>query len=224
MFQFSAVAEAVADLCRGAARLRNDTDGTDLVSLGSNRIFAVGDQVEVSDCFGQRELRTVVATSGLHSVRLDGPISGMYLVGNRASVRLVGDVVPALAWVNRGVPELLPELTAARFPCAIVAPRQLVQSDENATNRAVSQDYTVDVYYIRARRGAEAEETALLEEVGKLFNIIMSDPYLGGTCWHSRVDTVAHDREIEQELRERGTAVRCMRLAVRGRALAVCPE
>ena len=96
----------------------------------------------------------------------------------------------------------------------MVEPRRLVQPMNGGTNRAVTQTHWNSVYYVRHRVDGEEQEAELLGEVRALFNLLMSDPYLGGTCWHSQVSNVDYAPEVERELQGRGAAVRVVRLDV----------
>ena len=214
MFEFKEITDAVVRLCQGAVRLKDDYVGGDTIQVGSNCLFFAGDEVEISCGTEQKEIRRVLITQGLETIQLDGPLSGTYTVDAGAQIRLISDELPTLNQVVTGVPETLFELSAGRLPCVVIAPQKLEQSSQGGTNRSMLQEYELAITYLRARRGTEAEENAFLNEVGKLFNLLMSDPYLGGQCWHSWVRCAEHDRQLEQALRERGNAVRCMKLSL----------
>ena len=220
MYHHREVLEALCTLCSGATRLALDTDATSTVCVGSNRLFEVGDAVELVDDVTAPEAHTVSALSGLSEVVLGTPVVGTYEAARNARLRLAGADVPALTWIGRGRPEATPLPSPLQFPCVVVEPRQLVQPPKGGTNRTVTQEHSNSVYYIRRRAEGEEQEAALLTEVGRLFNLLMSDPYLGGTCWHSEVSLVDYVPEAERVLRERGIPVRVVRFDVLSRRSA----
>lgn len=212
MYHHTEILEAICALCTSSVRLSEDAGGSAVLRVGSNRLFSAGDNVDVLDDDGGPESHTVSELNGLTEIVLDSAVSGTYTVSRHARVRLNSGDGPALAWVSRGTPELAPRPIAPGFPCVVVEPTRMEQPLKGGTNRAYTQDYWTSVYYIRRRSGGEDEELRLLDEVDALFNLLMSDPYLGGTCWYSQVTMVDYTPEVEAALKERGTPVRAVRL------------
>jgi hypothetical protein len=208
------VVEAICLACQGMAKLVLDTDGTEAIYVGSNRLFGIGATVELLDDDGASETGTVAELVGLGQVVLDAPVSGSFEVAHGARVGLLGASVPELSWVGHGRPALAPSAGPSRFPCVVVEPQRLVQPLRGGTNRSVTQSYWTSVYYIRRHSEGEEQERHVLEQVQLLFDLLMADPYLGGTCWHSQVSMVDCCPQAEAVLRERGAGVRVVKLDV----------
>ena len=51
-----------------------------------------------------------------------------------------------------------------------------------------------------------------LQGAGELFNLLMSDTYLGGTCWHSQVTAVNPEPAVQERLREMERPLRVVEL------------
>lgn len=223
MYHHSEVVEAICGICQGAVRLCADAEGTAVLQVGSNRLFSTGDTVSVSDETSGPEMRTVVCTRGLTEVHLDRPLDGSYLVEHRARVQIQRADLPRVAWVGRGRPELAPPPATVAFPCVVVEPLRLEQPPAAGSNRTFTQEYITSVYYIRRQSAGEEAEMRLLDETAGLFNLLMADPYLGGTCWYSQVTRVEYDPAAEKALRDTGAAVRMVRLEVLARRSELGP-
>ncbi|MDI9584428.1 MAG: hypothetical protein QM473_09435 [Acidobacteriota bacterium] len=216
MHHHAEILGAICDLCRGAVRLNADVNGGNVLEVGSNRVLRVGDSVRVEDDQQAGEMQTVAGLSGRTQVVLEGDLSGSYAVDSGARVVLVSEAVPKLAWVGRGKPELAPQPTGVGFPCVVVAPTRLEQPMSGGTNRSYSQEYHSSVYYVRRDHEGEEAETLLLEEVGRLFSLLMRDPYLAGTCWYSQVVGVDYEPHEQAALDERMAGLRVVRLDLVG--------
>ncbi len=224
MYHHAEILDAISGICSGTIRLSEDTSGDTIVHVGSNRLFSVGDSVELVDDASVPEAHTVAGLEGLTQVILDGPIGGTYSTASNARIRLTSADLPALAWVGRGTPKIGPQPPGVNFPCAIVAPTRIAQPLTGGTNRTFDQDYWTSVYYVRPPTAGEDEEGELLAEVGRLFNLLMTDPYLGGACWYSQVTKVDYDVAPEAELRDQGFPVRVVRLDVVARRCELGPS
>ena len=214
MYHHREIVEAIADLCGGMVRLSQDLEGSDVVRVGSNRLFRVGDLVKVTDDAGGSEERVVAELQDLSMVKLDAAVSGRYQVARGARLKLLGGRVPSVVWIGRGRPELAPQPLAGGFPCIVVDPVRLEQPVRGGSNRTFIQDYWTSVYYMRRAGALEEEQEELLGEVSGVFNLLMSDPYLGGTCWYSQVTQVEYSPEAERLLRDSGVPVRVVRMDV----------
>ncbi len=60
-----------------------------------------------------------------------------------------------------------------------------------------------------------------IEKAAGLFNLIMSDPYLGGTCYHSQVVEFEPGPKAEQKLRSKELPLRVVRIEVLARRAEV---
>lgn len=217
MHHHGEILDAVCEICGGAARLTVDTDGTNSVEVGSNRLFEVGDAVEISDSETVAETNVVAGRVGLTTVTLEEPVSAGYLVCEGARIKVRGSRVPELEWVGRGSPYLPPQPASSGLPCVVVEPLRMEQPLTGGTNKSVTQDYWTSVHYLRRRHQGEDEEGELLKQVALLFDLLMADPYLGGTCWHSQVRLVDHSPDGEAELNRSDLPLRVVRLDVLGR-------
>lgn len=214
MFHHGEILQALSLLCQGAVRLRSDAELEDTLQVGSNRLFPAGTEVEVTDDSGVTERRRVQGQVGLEQVVLTEALTGSYHVAKNAVVKLVQTGVPELAWIGQGKPAVTPRPMPASFPCIVVAPVSMEQPLKEGTNRAYTQEYLSSVYYVRRRLEGEVEEQRFQSEVGGLFNLLMGDPYLGGTCWYGQVTRVDYRCSEEPALHDRGSAVRVARLEV----------
>jgi hypothetical protein len=211
-FHHGEILDAVSLLCTGAVSLTADAAQTNVVHVGSNRLFAAGDRVRVSDREGATAEAVVASTTGLSEVVLGAPVTGPFLVSSGACVRRTSGSVPQLEWVSKGVLETGVRPPAPRYPCAVVRPTVLRQPRGEGTNRALTQDYLTSVYYVRAQSQGEDEEAGFLAQVGLLFDVLMADPYLGGTCWYSQVVEVDYATAEECQYRSAGNQLRVARL------------
>lgn len=214
MFHHGEILDAICMLCGGAVGLAADASNTSLLTVGSNRLFAVGDRVRVSDRATAPQERTVAAITGLDTVALDAPVSGPYLVAEGGRVQLVSEGLPELSWIGHGTLEAAVRPPVRRYPCAVVRPVALDQPRGEGTNRALTQDYLTSVYYLRAQVQGEDEEASFLAQVGRLFDVLMRDPYLGGKCWYSQVTKVDLCTSDEAAVRAGGNPARVARLDV----------
>jgi hypothetical protein len=210
------IVDALCLLCRGAVALtENVSDGT-TVQVGSNRLFEIGAQVVVRDEAGASEVRTVVGRSGLHEVELDAAAEGSYTVIRQAQLTLVDDRVPELKWVGAGRPTHALRPNGVNYPCVIVDPVRLDQPVKDGTNRSYLQEYVTAVYYV-GRLQTEQEAAKPPDDAGKLFDLLMCDPYLGGCCWYGQVVSVDCRPEEETALRSAGVPVGVIRYDVLAR-------
>ncbi len=219
MFHHNEIARAIRLLCQGAVRLSADSGGGNEVQVGSNELFEVGDEVTLRDAAGA-ETHSVVGKVGLTRVVLSGEV-GQYLVARGARLVREAGRLEELAWVGQGAPELLPQAPADRFPCVLVLPDVMKQPLGEGGNRVFQQEYSYRVYYVREYGDGQMADMQALEEAGKLFNLLMSDPYLGGTCWHSQVTEVNPSPAVGQVLREQERPLRVVELTVVARRAAV---
>ena len=223
MFHHVEIMDAICGICSGWVKLAEDAGGSDVVRVGSNRLFRAGDAVEIVDDETVPESHTIAQLAGLTDIVLEAAVAGSYQVSRQA--RLVRKTVsgPELAWVGRGRPDVGPQPVVTSFPCVVVEPARLEQALQGGTNRAVAQDYWTHVHYVRRRVGGEEGDAKLLEEVRALFNLLMADPYLGGTCWHSQVTQVQYAPRVEAALQERGAPARAVLLEVIARRIEARP-
>jgi len=210
------IVEALCLLCRGAVALAEDAVGSDVVRVGSNRLFDPGAQVVVRDDGGSFETRTVMGRSGLHEVTLDAALTGSYLVASGGQLALTGDGLPELRWVGVGRPVQSLRPNGANYPCVVVDPVRLNQPARDGTNRSYVQDYLTSVYYVGSLR-AEQGGAEPPDDAGRLFDLLMADPYLGGCCWYGQVVAVECRPEEEAELRRAGVQVNVIRYDVLAR-------
>jgi hypothetical protein len=217
MFHHGEILDAISLLCTGAVVLAADVAETDVLRVGSNRLFRAGDRVRVADGQTAAAESAVASTIGLDQVILASPVDGPYLVSRGASVQRVSGALPTLRWIGRGIPEAAVRPPVPRYPCAVVRPTALQQPRGEGTNRALTQDYLTSVYYLRAQSQGEDEEAAFLSELGLLFDVLMGDPYLGGTSWYSQVVEVDYATDEERQFKSAGSQLRVARLDVASR-------
>jgi len=208
MLHYDEIARALRLVCQGAAALTEDTDGTDTVTVSSSCLFSVGDTVVLADASEQQEAHTVSEILGLTQVKLDSAVSGEYTVAAQARLQLAQSLRPEVKWITIGRPDALPAPTRLQPPNA-------------GSNRSYQQEYTFQVYYLdRYEEGVEADMDAI-EKAAGLFNLIMSDPYLGGTCYHSQVVEFEPGPKAEQKLRSKELPLRVVRIEVLARRAEV---
>jgi len=220
MFHCNKIARAIRLVCQGASALTADLDGGNTVSVGSNELFGAGQQVQLRDSAGE-ETATVQETVGLTSVVLSGDVSGQYLTSRGARIERAGGTMPELQWVGQGSPELMPRSPADRYPCVLVKPDLMRQPLNEGTNRTFQQDYHFQVFYVERYEDGQQANIEALERAGAIFNVIMEDPYLGGSCWHSQVIEVDPDPAIQERLREAERPLRVVEMTVLARRAAV---
>lgn len=218
---YNEIGAALRRLVQGRAALTTDAGGSEVVTVGSNRIFQRGETVELSDRFGQSETYTVVELIGLTQVRLDRTVAGSYLVSEGAALRRTVEALPGLKWVGQGTPELMPQPAEAMLPCVVVQPGEMEQPLTEGTNRAYQQNYRCQVYYLERPREGEAASVELMTRAAALFGQIMADPYLGGSAWYAQVVRVDAEPERVRRLREKGVPVVGVALEVAVRRLEV---
>ncbi len=220
MFHQNEIARAIRMLCQGATALTADTQPGYEASVGSNELFALGQQVRLRDSAGCEE-KTVADKVGLTTVVFTEPIDSQYLVSRSGRLEVAAGGLDDVRWVGQGSPELMPRSPAERFPCVLVTPGPMRQPLSAGSNRAFQQDYTFSVYYVEAYEGDQRANIEVLEAAAALFNLLMADPYLGGTCWHSQVTEVDPEPPVQERLREREKPLRVVELTVLARRAAV---
>jgi hypothetical protein len=119
---------------------------------------------------------------------------------------------PDLQWVGQGPVELMPEPRLLSFPCAIVRGSTIEQPLAGGTNRSYTQEYRYLVYYLQRIAADEAADERVMDEAGVIFQRLMADRYLGGTCWYSQVVRVEPQSKAEDTLRARGMPVRVVEI------------
>ncbi|MEA3400641.1 MAG: hypothetical protein U9R79_05280 [Armatimonadota bacterium] len=220
MFRQNEIARAIRMLCQGATALTADASGGDQVSVGSNEMFEVGQQVRLRDAAGEEE-KTVSGLVGLTTVKFTEAISGEYLVSRGARLEWADNPLGTVQWVGQGSPELMPRSPVERFPCVLVLPGEMHQPLNEGTNRTFQQDYSFRVYYVMQHDEGQRANIEVLDRAATLFNVLMADPYLGGTCWHSQVTRVDPDPAVQERLREDERPLRVVELTVMARRAAL---
>ncbi len=221
MLHYDEIARALRLVCQGAAALTEDTDGTDTVAVSSSCLFAPGDTVVLADSSEQQETHTVAEVLGLTRIKLASAVAGEYTVAAQARLQLAESLRPEVKWITIGRPEALPTPLRLKLPAVVIEPAVMEQPSNAGTNRSYQQEYTFQVYYLdRYQEGVEADMAAIDEAAG-LFNLIMSDPYLGGTCYHSQVVEFEPSPEAEAKLRARELPLRVVRIEVLARRAEV---
>jgi len=219
MFHHNQIARAIRLLCQGTTALTADTTPGNQVQVGSNELFDIGGDVILRDAAGE-EQHTVADTVGLTTVVLSGEV-GDFRVARGARLGVAAGGLAELAWVGQGSPELLPQAPSDRFPCVLVLPGEVRQPFNTGGNRVFQQEYTYRIYYVAQHEEGQAANIAVLESAGVLFNLLMSDTYLGGTCWHSQVTEVNPHPAIEERLREQERPLRVVELTMIARRAAI---
>jgi hypothetical protein len=204
---YNEICEAVRRLLQSGVALAAEAGGSDTVSVGSNRLFAVGQSVTLTDETGQAEAHTVAELSGLTEVRLEAPVAGQFLVSKGAVLRLEPAALGELKWIGQGRPDVMPQPPETRLPCAIIAPGRMEQPPAAGTNRARRQDYRILVYYLERPAPGRASGVDLLERADTLFSLLGSDPYLGGAAWYAQVIRVEPEPAAVGKMREAGAEV-----------------
>ncbi len=207
LLHYNEIARAIRLLCQSSVLLREDTTGTNQISVGSNRLFSVGDQVELIDDDTAAETYEVSGRSGLTFIQLTTPVSGQFTVANNAMVRLAEPLLDDLHWVGQGRPLVMPQPAALEVPAIVVEPAILDQPMGEGTNRSVRQDYHFRIYYLERPAAGSRRNEAFLERVGDLFNLLTRDIYLGGTCWYAQIIRLDPDPSVQQHLAEQGLSV-----------------
>lgn len=220
MFHQNEIARAIRLLCQGAVALSADSQAGYEVSVGSNELFAAGESVVLRDSQGE-EQKTVAATVGLTTVRFTEPIGGEYAVERGARLVSGAAGMPEIAWVGQGSPELMPRSPAERFPCVLVMPGAMRQPPNSGSNRVFQQDYSFRVYWVERYEEDQQANIGVMDRAAGLFNLLMADPYLGGTCWHSQVTEVDPEPAIQGRLREQERPLRVVELTVLARRAEV---
>ena len=220
MFHHNEIARAIRMLCQSAVALTANTTPGDEVEVGSNEVFPVGEGVALSDSAGEEE-HTVAEKIGLTRVRFEGQIQDSYLVsrGARLSKKTAG--LPDLKWVGQGPPELLPRTPTERFPCVLVLPGEMRQPFNAGSNRTFQQDYEYRIFYLEEYQEGQRANVHVLDRAASLFNLLMEDTYLGGTCWHSQITKVDPEPQVQEYLREQERPLRVVELTMLARRAAV---
>ncbi len=204
---YNEIARAIRLLCQSSVLLSEDTDGTNQISVGSNRLFSVGDQVELIDDDTAAESHEITGLPGLTKIQLDSAVSGQFTVGNNAMVRLAPPVLADLQWVGQGRPLLMPQPPVLELPSIVVEPAILDQPMGEGTNKSTRQDYHFRIYYLQRPTAGSRRNEAFLERVSELFSLLSRDIYLGGTCWYAQIIRLDPDPPVHQHLAEQGLSV-----------------
>ncbi len=220
MFHQNDIARAIRLLCQGAAALTADTVPGYEVTVGSNELFATGQQVRLRDSAGSEE-KTVGAKIGLTTVGFTEELEGEYLTSRGARLEVMDGVLSEVQWVGQGSPELMPRSPAERFPCVLVMPGTMRQPLNAGSNRVFQQDYEFAVYYVTRYEEDQRANIEVLDRAAALFNLLMADTYLGGTCWHSQVTEVEPEPAVQRRLREQEKPLRVVELTVLARRAAL---
>jgi hypothetical protein len=200
MYHHRAIAEALRRTVRGIAPLVADVAGGFSVEVLCGRMFAAGMRVKLVDDGGQSESHVVAQVLG-DEVRVFEEIEAEFTTAAGARLQIDEGVPAALKWVALGRPELAPTPRWGQLPAVVIEPGAMSQPENAGSNRTYQQEYRFKVYYARRAGEGEQAQVEMLREVGELFNLIMSDPYLGGTCWHAQVTGVETRPREEEELR-----------------------
>ena len=201
------ICEAVRGLVQSGVALTAEAGGSEAVSVGSNRLFAVGQAVTLVDEAGQTETHTVAELVGLTQVRLDSVVVGEFFVSRGARLRREPEALPGLKWIGQGRPELMPQPPETKLPAVIILPGRMEQPPAAGTNTARRQDYRVLVYYLERPGPGRVSGVDLLEKADALFGLLSGDPYLGGAAWYAQVLRVEPDPEAVRKMREAGAEV-----------------
>ena len=207
LLHYNEIARAIRLLCQSSVLLSEDTEGTNQISVGSNRLFSVGDQVELVDDDTPAETYEVSGRPGLTIIQLTTTIAGQFTVANNAMVRLAEPVLDDLHWVGQGRPLVMPQPAALEVPAIVVEPAILDQPMGEGTNRSVRQDYHFRIYYLERPAAGSRRNEAFLDRVSELFSLLTRDIYLGGTCWYAQIIRLDPDPSVQQHLAEQGLNV-----------------
>ncbi len=220
MLHHNTIARAIRLLCQSAVSLSIDTTpGENQVQVGSNELFKVGDNVVLRDSAGSSE-HVVDSQTGLAMITLTGTV-GDFQVNRGARLQLASPRLPDLAWVGQGSPELLPRAPTEQFPCVLVMPGEMRQPFNAGGNRVFQQEYTYHVFYVEEYSDGQSANLSVLGNAETLFNLLMQDTYLGGTCWHSQVTAVDPAPTIAERLREQERPLRVAELTLVAKRAAV---
>ncbi len=204
---YNEIARAIRLLCQSSVLLSEDTEGTDQISVGSNRLFSIGDQVELVDDETPAEVYEVSGLVGLSFIQLTTTVSGQFTVDNNAVIRLAEPLLDDLHWVGQGRPLVMPQPAALEVPAIVVEPAILNQPMGEGTNKSVRQDYHFRIYYLERPAAGSRRNEAFLDRVSKLFSLLTCDIYLGGTCWYAQIIRLDPDPPVQQHLAEQGLSV-----------------
>ena len=216
---YNEIARAIRLLCQSSVLLSQDTTGTDQISVGSNRLFSVGDQVELIDDDTPAESYEVSELVGLTIIRLTTTIAGQFTVAKNAVIRLAEPVLDNLHWVGQGRPLVMPQPAELEVPAIVVEPTILDQPMGEGTNKSVRQDYHFRIYYLERPAAGSRRNEAFLERVSKLFSLLTCDIYLGGTCWYAQIIRLDPDPPVQQHLAEQGLNVDVAEIELLARCL-----
>ena len=216
---YNEIARAIRLLCQSSVLLREDTNGTNQISVGSNRLFSVGDQVELVDDDTAAETYEVSGLPGLTIIQFTTTVSGQFIVSDNAMVRLAEPVLDDLRWVGQGRPLVMPQPAALEVPAIVVEPAILDQPMGEGTNKSVRQDYHFRIYYLERPAAGSRRNEAFLERVGELFSLLTRDIYLGGTCWYAQIIRLDPDPSVQQHLAEQGLSVDVAEIELLARCL-----
>ncbi len=187
MLHVNEVAEAVRLLCQGAVLLTADLENSSTAMMGSNQLFASGDSVELLDDETGPVATAVAGRNGLERLELEDVIAGPLLVSRKGRVRLADPPLGDVRLVAQGGLDFLATPWGSKLPCVIVQPVSVDQQPGEGTNRSFEQEHRLSVFYVRPQHAGEQGSEALIEEVERLFNLLMADSYLGGSAWCSQV-------------------------------------
>jgi len=218
---YNEIARAIRLLCQSSVLLSEDTDGIDQISVGSNRLFSIGDQVELVDDDTTAESHEVSGLSGLTNIQLDSVVSGQFTVANNAVIRLAQPVLDDLHWVGQGRPLVMPQPAELEVPAIVVEPAILDQPMGEGTNRSARQDYHFRIYYLERPAAGSRRNEAFLDRVGELFSLLTRDIYLGGTCWYAQIIRLDPDPPVQQHLAEQGLSVDVAEIELLARCLQI---
>lgn len=214
MYHHNAIARALRLLVQGAAALSQDTDGSEFVHIEPSFIFEAGQAVQLVNDLGAQEPHILAERLSATLVRLDSPVAGEFAVAQGARLQLARGAGASLKWVSQGRPELLARPQTLQLPAVIVEPAELRQPDNAGTNRTYHQEYVCNVYYLRRMAEGEQADVALQTDIADLFNLLMADPYLGGTCWHAQVTRVQMRPPEEEKLKAIAPGVQAVKMEV----------
>ncbi len=204
---YAEICEAVRELVQGGVALTADAGGRDTVSVGSNRLFAVGQAVVLEDLDGATEAHTVAELVGLTQLRLAREVEAEFRVSRGSRLRWATVPLPGLKWIGQGRPELIPQPPETQLPAVILAPGRMEQPLGAGTNATRRQDYRLSVYYLERPAPGQVSGVEILGKADALFGVLGSDPYLGGAAWYAQVVRVDPDPEAVRKLRAAGREV-----------------
>jgi len=224
LLHYNEIARAIRLLCQSSVLLSEDTEGTNQISVGSNRLFSIGDQVELIDDDTPAEAYQISGLVGLTIIQLDSTVSGQFTVANNAMVRLAEPVLDNLHWVGQGQPLVMPQPPALELPAIVVEPAILDQPMGEGTNKSVRQDYHFRIYYLERPTAGSRRNEAFLERVSELFSLLTRDIYLGGTCWYAQIIRLDPDPSVQQHLAQQGLSVDVAEIELIARWLQIIPN